>query len=240
MIKLNGQVAIITGASNGIGAAVAKNLSEAGMKLVITARRTERLRKLAAELNETVSFPGDITEPDLPQKLIDMALSTFGRCNIVINNAGMWEAGPIQEIDIDRVCQMVRVNVEASFRMAYTALKYFSTVNRGHLINTSSVAGTKLVRMTSGAYAGTKYAIEALSEGLRMELAGTKIKVSCIQPGAVITGLQEGLGMDPKELYKIENPLKPEEVAYVIRFLLEQPDHIFIPRVMVLPKEQQI
>ena len=169
-----------------------------------------------------------------------MALNTFGRCDVVINNAGIWEGGTIEEIDIDRVCQMVRVNVEASFRMAYTALKYFRSVNRGHLINTSSVAGTKLIRMTSGAYAGTKHAIEALSEGVRMELAGTNIKVSCIEPGFVATGFQEHLGVDLKKFYKIQKPLEPEDIAGIVRFLLEQPNHIFIPRVMILPKEQQV
>jgi len=239
-MNLKGEVAVITGASSGIGAAVAKNLAAAGMNLVLTARRAERLDRLASELQQPVLVVADITEPDLPQRLIGMALNDFGRCDVVINNAGMWEGGTIEEINIDRVCQMVRVNVEASFRMAYTALKYFRSVNRGHLINTSSVAGTKLIRMTSGAYAGTKHAIEALSEGLRMELAGTNIKVSYIEPGFVATELQEHLGVDLKEFYKIQKPLESKDVADLVRFLLEQPDHILIPRVMILPKEQQV
>jgi NADP-dependent 3-hydroxy acid dehydrogenase YdfG len=239
-MNLKGQVAIITGASSGIGGAVAKNLDAAGMKLVLTARRVERLGRLASELDKSISVAADMTEPDLPQRLIEMALDRFGRCDVVINNAGIWEGGTIEEINIERLCQMVRINVEASFRMAYTAIKYFRSVNRGYLMNTSSVAGTKLIKMTSGAYAGTKHAIEALSEGLRMELAGTNIKVSCIEPGFVATELQEHLGVDLKELYKIQQPLEPEDIADLVRFLLEQPDHILIPRVMILPKEQQV
>jgi NADP-dependent 3-hydroxy acid dehydrogenase YdfG len=239
-LDLQGKTAIVTGASSGIGEAVAKELSNAGMNLIITARRNDRIQRLASTLDQTVAIPGDITHPDLSGKLIERALQAFGRCDVVVNNAGIWEAGKIEEINIERVCQMVRVNVEAAFRVMYTAVKYFRSVNQGYLIVISSVAGTKLVRPTSGAYAGTKCALEALSEGLRIELAGTPIKVSCIQPGAVITELQAHVAVNPRELYQLEHPLVPEDIARYVRFLLEQPDEIVIPRLMVLPKGQPI
>jgi NADP-dependent 3-hydroxy acid dehydrogenase YdfG len=238
-MNLSNQVAIITGASSGIGAAVAKNLDAAGMKLVLTARRGDKLQQLASQMQQAIVIPGDITNSELPQQLIDEALAHFGRCDVVFNNAGILTVGSIEEIPVEAVCQMVRVNVEAAFRMAYVALKYFRTVNRGHLVNTSSVLGTK-VRPTAGAYAGTKYAIEALSEALRMELAGTGIKVSCIEPGLVMTELHQDWQVHPSEMMNISHPLQPEDVAQCVRFLLEQPAHIQIPKLMILPDDHAI
>ncbi len=238
-MSLGDQVAIITGASSGVGAAVARDLGRAGVKLVVTARRAELLQALAAELEETVTIPGDIREPELPRRLLDGALRAFGRCDIVFNNAGVIEAGPIESIDVDRVCDMVRVNVEAAFRVAYVAVQHFKSVGRGHLVNTSSVLGTK-VRPTAGAYAGTKFAIEALSEGLRMELAGSGVRVSCVEPGLVMSDLHRDWAVHPRESLGIPNPLEPEDVARCVRFILEQPDHVRVPRLMVLPRDHQI
>jgi NADP-dependent 3-hydroxy acid dehydrogenase YdfG len=236
---LQNQTAVITGASSGIGAATARELSTAGMNLVLSARRLEHLQQLASDLTNVEILAGDITDPTLPQKLIDTAVVQFGSCDVVFNNAGMLTAGTIDEISLDRVCDMVRVNVEAAFRMSYTALKYFQTIGRGHLINTSSVLGTK-VRVTAGAYAGTKFAIEALSEALRMEIAGTEIKISCIEPGLVMTELHQELEVHPRESMNITHPLQPEDVARCVRFILDQPSHIRIPRLMLLPSDHVV
>jgi NADP-dependent 3-hydroxy acid dehydrogenase YdfG len=238
-MELRGKVAIITGASSGIGEAAARNLREAGMKLVITGRRGEPLLALTEELGETIPIAGDISEPALPALLLERALAEFGRCDVVFNNAGVIEAATIDAADIERICTMVRVNVEAAFRMAYTALKHFLAVKAGHLVTTSSVLGTK-VRVTAGAYAGTKYAVEALSEALRLELANTPIKVTCLEPGLVMTGLHRHLPVHPREAFNIQQPLVPEDIARVLRFVLEQPDHVLIPRVMVLPNDQDL
>lgn len=236
---LKDQVAIITGASSGIGVAAARELRSAGVKLVISARRVERLAALAEELGETVVICGDILDPDMPQRLIDAALDGHGRCDIVLNNAGLLETGPIDTIDLERVRLMVRVNVEAAFVMAYVALRHFKSVGKGHLVNTSSVVGTK-VRPTVGGYAGTKYAIEALSEALRLELAKTDIRVSCIEPGLVATELHQRWPVPPAQSMGIQSPLTGEDIARCIRFILEQPAHVRIPRLMILPGEHEI
>jgi NADP-dependent 3-hydroxy acid dehydrogenase YdfG len=238
-MNLKDQVAIITGASSGIGVAVARNLHEAGMKLVLTARREDRLQQLAEELKGAELVPGDIIAPELPQKLLDTALAQFGRCDVVFNNAGIIETGAIDEIDIDRMCHMVRINVEAAFRLAYTAMKHFQSSGNGHLINVSSVMGTK-VRPTAGAYAGTKYAIQALSEALRMEVAGTGIRVSCVEPGVVLTELHDHWEVHPTQSMNISQPLQPDDIARCVRFILEQPEHVRIPRLMILPGEHVI
>jgi NADP-dependent 3-hydroxy acid dehydrogenase YdfG len=239
MTSLKDQVAVITGASSGIGAASARELAGAGMKLVLTARRAERLEALAGELPEAVAHPGDVLDPQLPQALIDLAVGRFGRCDVVLNNAGFMLAGQIETIDIEEVCRMARVNVEAAYRMAYTALRHFKKAGTGHLVNTSSVLGTK-TRPGAGAYAGTKYAIEALSEDLRMEVAGSGVKISCVEPGIVLTELHDKFEVHPRVSMGIQAPLGPDDIARCIRFMLEQPAHVNIPRLMVLPAEQRI
>jgi len=238
-MNLKGKVAIITGASSGIGQAVAKNLGEAGCGLVVTARRADRLHELIADVPNAVAVPGDITDPELPGLLFQAAGEKLGPVDIVFNNAGVIEVGPIDKIEIERVCRMVRINVEAAYRLIYTSVKQFKKRGTGHLVNTSSILGTK-TRPTAGAYAGTKYAIEAISESLRMELAGTDIQVSCIQPGLVLTELHNNWEVHPTKVFDISQPLTPEDIARTVRFVLEQPSHVRIPKMLVLPGEQEI
>ena len=134
---------------------------------------------------------------------------------------------------------MVRVNVEAAYRMAYVALKHFKSMGSGYLLNTSSIVGTK-VRVTGGAYAGTKHAIEALTEGLRMELAKTNIAVACIEPGLVQTEIFRQWDEFPAKKFDTPNPLQPEDIARVVRFVLEQPEHIRIPRILAISADQEL
>ncbi len=237
MNPLEGQVAVITGASSGIGRGVAHELDAAGMRLVLTARRANRLESLADELESVAVVVGDVTHEDMPRRLIDAALESFGRCDVVLNNAGIMDTGPIDSVDVDRLCRNVRVNFEAAVRIAYAALRQFKAQGSGYLINTSSILGTK-VRPTAGVYAGTKYGIEALTEALRIEVAGTGIRVGCIEPGLVMTELQDHFEVHPRDMLGIERPLEPADIARVVRFMLEQPPHVVIPRIMVLPSEQ--
>ena len=237
-IDLSGKVAVITGASSGIGLAVARELHSLGMHLVLNARREKLLKKVAGELNAEI-IAGDISSPNMPDKFLKMALDVYGKCDVVLNNAGIIETGDIKTIDIDKVCEMIRINVEAAFRVAYTFVRHFLGQGHGYVINTSSVLGTK-VRMTAGAYCGTKYAIEALSEALRMELAGTAIGITCIEPGLAMTDLHRDLAEHPSKQMHIKHPLQPEDIARCVRFALTQPEHVRIPKIMVLPGEHQI
>jgi NADP-dependent 3-hydroxy acid dehydrogenase YdfG len=238
-MELKDKVAIITGASSGIGRAVARNLNETGVKLVLTGRREDRLSSLKDELEHAAILPGDISELEMPENLLKIAMQNFGQCDIVFNNAGIITVGRIDEIDIENVCYMVRVNVEAAFRMAYVAVKHFKSTGSGFLINTSSVVGTK-VRPTAGAYAGTKYAIEALTEALRLELAKTDIGIACVEPGLVQTELHRNWEIPPAQSLNVPRPLQPEDIARVVRFILEQPDHVRVPRVLAVPADQEL
>ena len=238
-MDLKDKVAVITGASSGIGRAVAFNLNEIGVKFVLAGRRKERLMELKGELTHAAVLAGDICQEGMPQNLLQTALDTFGSCDIVFNNAGVTAVGSIDDIDIEKMAYMVRVNVEAAFRMAYVAVKHFKSTGSGYLLNTSSVLGTK-VRPTAGAYAGTKFAIEALTEALRMELAKTNIGVAAIEPGLVKTELHRDWPVHPAQSMNIPQPLQPEDIARVVRFILEQPDHVRLPRILAVPADQEL
>ncbi len=239
MSDLAGRSAIVTGASSGIGSAVARELSAAGMRLLLTARRRDRLEQLAAELGESRVLAADVTDPALPDALLGAAVDAFGGCGVLVNNAGILEIGAVDSIDLDRMCRMVRVNVEAAFRLAYSAVRHFRQAGSGHLVNVSSVLGTK-TRPTAGAYAGTKFAVEALSEALRLELAGSGVRVSVVAPGMVMTELHDHLPTHPAEQLGIRKPLQPEEVARSVRYVLEQPEHVHVGRLLVLPFESPV
>ena len=238
-MSLSGQIALITGATSGIGLATAEAMAEAGMGLVIAGRREELLAAHAARLGNCVHAAGDVTEGAFARGLFEIALERYGRLDVVVNNAGQIHVGPIESIDVDQVCAMARTNVEAAYRVAYLAMKHFRAAGAGHLVNTSSVLGTK-ARAGAGAYCGTKYAVEALSEALRMEVAGSGIRVTCIEPGLVITDLHRDQAERPEKVQGIERPLTPEDVARTVMFALEQPAHVNIPRLMVLPADQEV
>ena len=238
-MDLKGKTALVTGATSGIGLAIAESLAAAGVRLVISGRRAELLAKHAERLPECLASPGEITEAEFANDLFARAVNETSGLDIVVNNAGRVATGPIEEIDIDTVCAMVRVNVEAAFRIMHLAVKHFRGRGRGHLVNTGSVLGTK-VRAQIGAYAGTKHAVEALSEALRLELAGSGIRITTVEPGLVRTDLHRDIPKKPGVLPDVAEPLTPADVARCVMFALDQPPHVNLPRIMLLPRDQVI
>ncbi len=240
-MELPGTVGIITGASSGIGWATSKLLSKAGAKLVVTARREEVLDQLVSEVaGDAVAVAGDITDSTLPQTLIDTAVDSFGRLDFVFSNAGIMNIGTVDDVDDDGMTSMIRTNVEAAVRLGHAALKLFKAQGRGDLITTSSILGMK-VRPTVGVYAGTKYAIEAMSESWRMELAGTGVRAMVIEPGYTLTELQSHWKPEQKQMLKsITQPVQPEDIARAVKFMLEQPPYVIIPKLLMVPAEQTI
>lgn len=236
---LTGRVAIITGASSGIGMALAGKLAHMGMQLVLHGRRESRLKSLASRFAGIEWIAGDLTDGDTCSRLVERAVSCFGRVDFAVNNAGVNHTGTIEQIDIEQVCAMSRINVEAAYRFTYTLLKHFRGQEHGHLIHTTSIMGHK-VRETAGAYAGTKHAIEALCEALRMELARSRIKVSCVAPGLVETELHRDAAVRPAVARNIARPLQPDDVAERIVWLMLQPPHINVPQLIVLPQDHPI
>lgn len=239
MSTLTGKVALVTGASSGIGMALAHELSRLGVRLVLHGRREERLIRLKQELGDVHYLAGDLSAPNACADMMDRALTAFGRIDFAINNAGINHTGSIEDIDINRLCEMVRINVEAAYQFTYTVLKYFRSQGQGHLVHTTSVMGHK-VRETAGGYAGTKHAIEAMCEALRMELARSAIKVSCVAPGLVHTELHRDLAVHPSISRQISRPLQADDVARAIVWVLEQPAHVNVPQLVVLPQDHPI
>lgn len=238
-MDLKGKAALVTGATSGIGLATAEALARAGVRLVITGRRAKLLAEHAQRLPECVALPGEITEAQFANDLFARAVSTYDGLDIVVNNAGRVVSASIEDIDVDTVCAMVRVNVEAAFRIAHLAVKHFRARGRGHLINTGSVLGTK-VRAQIGAYAGTKHAMEALSEALRLELAGSGIRITTIEPGLVRTDLHRDFEQPIELTQNVGEPLSAADVARTVMFALDQPPHAYLPRIMILPRDQVI
>jgi NADP-dependent 3-hydroxy acid dehydrogenase YdfG len=236
---LRGKVALVTGASSGIGAETARALASLGMRVALTARRADRLDDLAEDIPAGAAFtyPGDITDHAFIDDLMARVPADLGSLDVVVNNAGMLTSAPFDEIDIDKACAMVRLNVEAAYRVTFLALRRFKAQGHGHLVNVSSVLGTK-VRANYGAYAGTKFAIEALSEGLRMELAGTRIRLTVIEPGLVMTELHDEFPEHPSQTLRLEKALEPADIARAIVYALAQPAHVNIARLMALPSDQ--
>ncbi len=230
------KVIIITGASKGIGAATAKLLGSKGMQCLLTARSREGLLKVAEDIPDAAVLAGDMVDAEMPQRLINAALERFGRLDAVFNNAGVMHIGSVDDADVDALCAMVRLNVEAVVRMSYTALRHFKKTGSGFLINTSSLAGLKSFPQV-GPYCGTKFAVEAMTEALRMELAGSGIKVAVIEPGRTRTGLfdhwREDQKFDPSQ-----GMIDPENIARAVAYILEQPDDVLVSRMLVVPASQ--
>jgi NADP-dependent 3-hydroxy acid dehydrogenase YdfG len=229
------KVCVVTGASSGIGYAIAKYLVEEGHEVIATARRADRLQTLGgADI-----AGGDLNSTELQDKLVKHVFEKYEKCDFLFNCAGIMEAGTIENMDIDRMSTMLRLNIESAFRLTYGFLKMFKDQGFGHIVNISSILGTK-VRPTAGPYAATKYAMEALSEALRMELAGLPIYISCIQPGLVMTELHDHWETHPSDMFSIKNPLQADDIVRAVKYIMEQPAHVNIPKMMVLPKEQPL
>lgn len=231
------KICLVTGASSGIGYAIAQALSKEGYTVVATARREDRLRTLPAANVDILT--GDLTDTNFQDHIENFTYEKYGRCDYLFNCAGTIATGAIEAIDIDQVTAMLQLNVTATFRLTYKLLKRFRQQGFGHVINISSILGTK-VRPTAGAYAATKYAMEALSEALRMELSGSNIQVSCIEPGLVMTELHKDWEVHPKEAMGIHEPLTTDDIVATVKFIMTQPAHVRIPRLMILPKDHAI
>ena len=234
-MDLKDKVAIITGSSSGIGESIARHLNKAGVKVVLTGRSLEKLEKIAADLKDVAIVAGEITDPAIPPKLIETALESFGQLDIFINNAGMMRIGSIDDVDIEELCEMARTNFESVLRCSYHALRHFKKQNSGYLINMSSIAGTRTFPAI-GAYNGTKFAVEALTDSLRMEVGETGINVAVVEPGTVETPLYDTWTAEQRKV--VGEGLHADDIAKTVQYILEQPEKINIARVLVLPSNQ--
>lgn len=243
---LKDKVAMITGASSGIGYATALALSKAGAKVAIGARRTDRLSDLENKIKENggqvYSQKLDVTKKSECDSFVENILQKWGSVDILVNNAGLMPLSFVKNLKIDEWDQMVDVNIKGVFYCTAAVVPKMLDNKSGHIVNISSVAG-RIVFPAGSVYCATKHAITAFSEGLRQELSVRKnIRVTCIEPGVVATELTNTITDESLQGF-VENAkkmeaLQAEDIANAIIYAVESPKHVNVNEILVRPTTQ--
>lgn len=241
MPPLNGKVALVTGASSGIGRATAQALGRLGAKQMLTGRSEERLKKLAAELEpETAWLPADLNDPAQVHRLVPETLQRFGRIDIVLANAGIYVSGDIKDGDPDAWDRLITTNVSSVFRLVRSALPPLVEQGSGDILVTSSISGHQAIHWEP-VYSASKHAIQSFVHGLRRQLLTTGVRVGAVAPGIV---LNELFGVtDPVEIEQKANAgagLRSEDVAEAIIFMLTRPQNVTVRDLVMLPRAQNL
>jgi ribitol 2-dehydrogenase len=239
--SLNGKVAIVTGASSGIGRAVAYELAAQGVKQVLTARSADRLAALAEDLNtESMVVPGDMTSPKDIHLIVERAVAEFGRIDILLPNAGIYISGDVIDGEPDAWDQLISTNVTGVFRMVHAALPYLLSQKSGDILITSSISGHQAIHWEP-IYSASKHAIQSFVHGLRRQLLTSGVRVGAVAPGMVLNELW-GI-TDPDEIdRKVAqgSGLRSEDVAEAIIFMLTRPRNVTIRDLVMLPRSQDL
>ena len=245
--NISGKVIVITGASSGLGEAAAKHLAAEGASVVLGARRVDRIQALADGLTKSggkaIALATDVTQYDQVKRLVDAAVHTYGRIDVMINNAGLMPHSPLERLKISEWNQMVDVNIKGVLYGIASALPYMKQQKSGHIINVSSVAGHK-VRPGSAVYAATKSAVLVLSEGLRQEVKPYNIRTTVISPGALATELPDSI-TEPDIAENIrkfvsEIALPAKSFARVVAFAMSQPEEMDVNEILLRPTRQEL
>jgi NADP-dependent 3-hydroxy acid dehydrogenase YdfG len=244
---LKNKVAIITGASSGIGYATALTLSKAGIRVAVGARRTERLQELEKQIiknnGEILVQKTDVTRKSDCDSLVNTIVEKWGKVDILINNAGLMPLSYFKNGKVEEWEQMIDVNIKGVLYCTSAVVPYMLEKKSGHIINISSVAG-RIVFAGGSVYCATKHAIAALSEGLRKELSPTyNIRVTCIEPGAVETELLESITDESMtgfiQATKNMETLRSDDIANAILYAVQAPRHVNVNEILIRPTAQE-
>lgn len=235
------KVIIITGASSGIGESAARILAQKGARVVLGARRTERLESLAADIRaqggEVEYRPVDVRQQDQVQALVDFAREKFGRVDVIVNNAGVMPLSPLAELKVDEWERMIDVNIKGVLYGIAAGLPLMKRQGFGHFVNISSIGG-HAVYPTAAVYCATKYAVRAISEGLRQEQLDGDIRVTIISPGVVESELADSIS-DLASRAAMDNfrqiALTPDAIARAVCYAIEQPADVDVSEIIVRP-----
>jgi NADP-dependent 3-hydroxy acid dehydrogenase YdfG len=250
--NLDGTVALVTGASSGIGQATAASLAARGAAVALVARRTDRLEQLAASIGDgggrSLTITADVTDPEQARQAVATTVEELGRLDTVVNNAGVMLLGPVAEAPVEEWERMVDLNIKGLLYVAHASLPHLLAAaetgprNVADLVNISSVAG-RVARVGNAVYSATKHAVGAFSESLRQEVTGRHVRISLVEPGAVATELashnrpeiQEGLRGRFASLERMES----EDIAEAIEFIVTRPRRVAVNELLVRPTEQE-
>jgi NADP-dependent 3-hydroxy acid dehydrogenase YdfG len=249
--KLNGTVALVTGASSGIGEAAAIALAEQGATVAIAARRKDRIDALAARIADdggtALAIECDVTSQERAQALVEQTVSELGRLDTLVNNAGVMLLGPIVDAPLEEWERMIDLNVKGLLYCAHAALPHLITAAQdsprkvADMVNISSVAG-RVARSGSGVYNTTKWGVGAFSESLRQEVARRHVRVSLVEPGAVATELLTHNRPEIREAVAGSNDFEPmaaEDIADAIAYVVTRPSRMAINEMLIRPTEQE-
>lgn len=241
---MEGKVIAVTGASSGIGEAVARHFAKAGAAVMLGARRLHRLEAVADEIRRDGGRVAlqrlDVTSREDVDAFVRAAVAQFGRLDVIVNNAGVMPLSPVADLKVEEWDRMVDVNLKGVLYGVAAALPVFRTQGSGHVVNVTSVADRRIVP-TAAVYSATKYAVRAFSEGLRQEIGGG-IRVTVVAPGATESELANGIS-DPElrraaiEDYR-RDLLPAEAIARAIAYAVDQPPEVDVNELVVRPTAQ--
>jgi NADP-dependent 3-hydroxy acid dehydrogenase YdfG len=249
---LQGTVALVTGASSGIGQSTARRLAAHGAAVALVARRADRLDELAGEIGDAggtaLAIEADVTRRADAERAIEQAVGRLGRLDVLVNNAGVMLLGPVAGAPVEEWERMVHVNVLGVLYCAKAALPHLLEAagreprRTADLVNVSSVAGRQ-VRLGSGVYNATKHAVGAFSESLRQEVTGRHVRVSLVEPGAVSTELaghnRPEIRESMAQRFAGMQRLDAADIADAIAYIVTRPRHVAVNEMLVRPTEQE-
>ncbi len=245
MENVAGKVVVITGASSGLGAETARHLVREGATVVLGARRIDRLEALANELGlgEEAVVKTDVTDRTQVEGLVDQAVKTHGRIDVMLNNAGLMPHSPLERLKVDEWDRMIDVNIKGVLYGIAAALPHMKEQKSGHIINVSSVAGHK-VRPAGVVYSATKHAVRVISEGLRQEVKPYNIRTTILSPGAVATELPDSIS-EPDVAKGIRDfydqyAIPADSFARCVLFAMSQPEDVDINEILFRPTSQEL
>jgi len=238
---LSGKVAVVTGASSGIGLAIARALAESGAILVVAARSTEKLEQAARDLGgAATAIPTDVTSTTEVDHLVDKAMKLHGHLDIMIANAGVYVGGDFVENDVTQLLQLIDTNVGGIVRTIHAALKYMIAAGAGDIVVTSSVSGHQAIHWEP-VYSASKHAVQALTHTLRRQLIGTGVRIGAVAPGVVLNDLwQVTDAAAVADGVAAGTGLTSGDVADAVLYMLTRPRHLNIRDLVLLPINQEI